>query len=190
MITAVYHDIAGVPHDLTSNEAVLTVVLPAPPTFTPTPKPTATATATPTPVVTATATPSPAPTPTPTPLPTIEITVESDTIDVDDTIQFTATITYPDGSTEDVTGEVTWSSSNPDVATIDQGLATGVSEGTAVITATFDGVEGDPVTLTVTAPAALEWWAILAIVLGVIAAGLLLYALLRGRGGAQPEGAA
>jgi uncharacterized protein YjdB len=111
-------------------------------------------------------------------------------VDVGDTVQFTATITYPDGSTADVTGEVTWFSSDTGVATIEGGLATGESEGTAVITATIDGVESDPVTLTVAAPAALEWWAILAIILGLLAAGLLLFVLFRGRGGEEAAAAA
>ena len=96
-------------------------------------------------------------------------------------------ITYPDGSTEDITGQVTWTSSDTGVVTIGEGgEATGVAAGTAVITASIDGVESDPVTLTVTAPSALEWWAILAIVLGLLAAGLLLYVVFRGRGAEGP----
>ena len=118
---------------------------------------------------------------------TIEITTGGDTIQVGDTVQFTATITYPDGSTEDVTGEALWFSSDTGVATVEAGLATGTGAGTAGITATIDGSEGGPYTLTVTAPAALEWWAILAIILGLLAAGLLLFILFRRRG---PEQAA
>jgi len=115
--------------------------------------------------------------------------VDTETIGIDDTVEFKATVTYPDGSTMDVTGKVTWSSSDPDVATIEFGLATGHSAGTTEVTATIDGITSDPITLTVTAPAALEWWAILAIVAGLLAAGLLLFLMLRsGKGGEAPAG--
>ena len=104
-------------------------------------------------------------------------------------MQFTAAATYPDGTTVVVTGQVTWNSSDTGVATIDvQGLATGEGEGTTEITATFDGETSDPVTLTVTVAAAgLQWWAILAIIAGLLALGLLLFAIGRRRGGKQPE---
>jgi len=117
------------------------------------------------------------------------VTVEDDTIGVDDTVQFTATATYPDGSTVNITGEATWNSSDTGVATINvEGLATGVGEGTAEITATLDGETSNTVTLTVTVPAAgLQWWAILAIIAGLLALGLLLFAIGRRRGGKQPE---
>jgi hypothetical protein len=169
---------------LTSNQAVLviTVVAPTPgptPTLEPTPEPTEEPTPEPT------AEPTPEPSPSPTPLPPVQVVVDSDTIGVDETVQFTATVTYPDGTTVDVTGEVTWNSSNPDVATIVAGLAAGHSEGTTEITAVVDGVAGDPITLTVTVPAALQWWAILAIVGGLLLLGLLLVFLLRRRGGLE-----
>ncbi|MGB2583425.1 MAG: Ig-like domain-containing protein, partial [Dehalococcoidia bacterium] len=120
----------------------------------------------------------------------IELTFESDSIGAGDIVQFTATATYPDGTTVEITGEVSWSSSDPDVATIVAGLATGESEGTAVITASVDGVQSDPITLTITAPAALQWWVILVIVLGLLAIGLILFLLLRRGGGEQPAEAA
>jgi trimeric autotransporter adhesin len=51
--------------------------------------------------------------------------------------QYTATATYGNNSTGDVTSEVTWTSSAPTIATIDSaGLATGVALGTTTITAT------------------------------------------------------
>ncbi|MCX5918261.1 MAG: Ig-like domain-containing protein, partial [Deltaproteobacteria bacterium] len=51
--------------------------------------------------------------------------------------QFTATGYYNDGTSHDITTQVTWSSSNPSVATVDStGLATAFSLGTATITAT------------------------------------------------------
>ena len=117
----------------------------------------------------------------------IEVTLESDTIGVGETMRFTASATYSDGSTADVTGEADWDSSDTDVATIVAGLATGEGEGTTEITATLDGVTSDPATLTVTAPAALQWWAILAIIAALLALALLLFAMLRRRRGEEPE---
>ena len=61
------------------------------------------------------------------------------------TLQFTATAQYSDNSQQDVTASATWSSSNSAVATLESsgqsnpGLATGVSPGTANITASFSG---------------------------------------------------
>ena len=68
------------------------------------------------------------------------------------TNQFTATGTYTDKSTKDLTGSVTWASATQTVATItDAGLATGLGVGTSSITASLDGVSAST-TLTVTAP--------------------------------------
>ena len=59
------------------------------------------------------------------------------------TQQFTATGTYSDDTTQDITDQVAWSSTNPSVVTINTtGLATGVSEGGAGINATLSGVSG------------------------------------------------
>ena len=67
------------------------------------------------------------------------------------TQQFTATGTYSDSSTADLTGSVTWASADPADATIDTtGLATGVAVGTATISATLGIVSGSTI-LTVTA---------------------------------------
>jgi len=83
-------------------------------------------------------------------LTSIEVTPETASIVIDSTQQFTATGTYSDGSTADLTELVTWTSSNHDVATITaSGLATGVSKGTVTITAASNGVT-DTATLTVT----------------------------------------
>src|SRR5271156_4100608 len=52
------------------------------------------------------------------------------------TEQFTATATFGNNTSGDVTSQVTWTSSSPTVATIDSsGLATGVALGTTTITA-------------------------------------------------------
>jgi hypothetical protein len=70
------------------------------------------------------------------------------------TQQFTATGTFSDGSTQNLTTSVTWSSSNTAVATISntsgtQGLVTTVAQGTTTIIATSGSVSGQT-TLTVT----------------------------------------
>jgi len=57
------------------------------------------------------------------------------------TQQFTATGTYSDDSTADITGSVTWSSTDTSVATIDaSGLATPVAEGFTIIDASLGEV--------------------------------------------------
>ena len=71
-------------------------------------------------------------------------------VEVGGTKQLTAVATYSDGSSKDVTGEVTWSSSDSGIATIDPtGLATGISVGDITVTAAFGGVSGSA-TLSVT----------------------------------------
>ncbi len=70
------------------------------------------------------------------------------------TSQFTATGKYSNGTSQDVTATANWTSATTSVATISNtsgsiGLATGVSAGTSVITATLSGVSGTS-TLTVT----------------------------------------
>ena len=62
---------------------------------------------------------------------------------------FTATGYFADGSTQDLTGSVTWSSSNPSVATVNSSgvvtsgsLAAAARAGFATITATASGVKG------------------------------------------------
>lgn len=96
-----------------------------------------------------TTTPTPAPLP-PTPRPelipfavSILITAPSNSIEVGGTLQLAAVATYSDGSTADVTGNVTWLSSNDTVAIVSpSGLVTGVGDGTSQITATLDDVIG------------------------------------------------
>ena len=58
-------------------------------------------------------------------------------------IQFAATATYTDKSTQDVTSSVAWSSSVPNVASVTAtGVVTGVSTGNAAIQATLASVVG------------------------------------------------
>ncbi|HEY1547350.1 MAG TPA: Ig-like domain-containing protein [Kofleriaceae bacterium] len=68
------------------------------------------------------------------------------------TQQFTATGTFTDGTQPDLTMFVTWSSSDPTIATINAvGLATGVGNGTVTITAT-DGTISGTTSLTASVP--------------------------------------
>ena len=70
------------------------------------------------------------------------------------TEQFTATATYSDNSTANVTTTVAWTTSNAAVAKINSaGLATALTSGSATVTATLSGVSGNA-NLAVTVPAA------------------------------------
>jgi uncharacterized protein YjdB len=77
-------------------------------------------------------------------LSSIAVTAENDTTSIatGSTVQLTATGTFADDSTDDVTSHVTWSSSDTTLATVDAatGLVTGVGAGTVTITA------ADPIT--------------------------------------------
>ena len=60
------------------------------------------------------------------------------------TQQFTATGTYSDGSTQNLTGTVGWTSSNTSVATISStGVATSLSAGSTYISASLNGVNSN-----------------------------------------------
>lgn len=63
--------------------------------------------------------------------------------------QFTATGTYSDSSTQDLTSAATWNSSNANVASVSAGLASGLMVGTTTIGATVQSVSSST-TLTVT----------------------------------------
>jgi uncharacterized protein YjdB len=74
----------------------------------------------------------------------------SHNLDVGATQQFSAIGNYSDGSSADISPQVMWASSNPQVATIyANGLATAVSAGTANITATLGGVTSPATALAV-----------------------------------------
>lgn len=85
-------------------------------------------------------------------LKTIAVTPASPNIGIGNTLQFTATGTYSDNSTKNITSSVTWASSNTLFATIgiSSGLATGVAVGTTEITATLGTVVSPNDALTVT----------------------------------------
>lgn len=83
-------------------------------------------------------------------LTSIVVTPPIPVVGVNGTIQFTATGVYTDNTTQDVTSQVTWSSSAANVALISSsGLASALSNGTTTITASDQGLSGSA-TLTVT----------------------------------------
>ena len=85
-------------------------------------------------------------------LQSITVTAANSSVAAGLTDQLTATGTYSDGSTQNLTASVTWSSATAAAATIStSGLATAVATGSSVITATSGSVSGKT-TLTVTAP--------------------------------------
>ena len=82
----------------------------------------------------------------------IAVTPATPSVPAGRTQQFTATATYADNSTQDITASVTWTSSTPAAATIAAGgLATAVAVGTTTITANSGTVSGST-TLTVAPP--------------------------------------
>jgi hypothetical protein len=78
-------------------------------------------------------------------LSSIAVTPANPSITVGVTQQFTATGTYSDSSTQNITSSVTWGSSSTGVATINAGLATAMAEGLTTITATSGSVSGNTV---------------------------------------------
>lgn len=83
-----------------------------------------------------------------TPVTGVTLNIESLSLDEGDTYTLTATVESVDATNKDVT----WTSSNSSVATVDgNGKVTAISSGTAIITATAGG-ETATCTVTVTAP--------------------------------------
>ena len=73
----------------------------------------------------------------------IAVTPANPSVTVGKTQQFTATGTYSDNSTQNLTSSVTWASSNISIATINStGLATAATAGATAISATMGGVVG------------------------------------------------
>ena len=83
-------------------------------------------------------------------LKSIAVAPAAPAIGLNATQQFSATGTYSDGTTQDISGNVLWASTNPSAATINasSGLATGVAAGTTQITAAQGGA-GIPAALAV-----------------------------------------
>ena len=85
-------------------------------------------------------------------LTSISVVPAASSIPVHTTQQFSATGSYADGSSSDLTALVTWKSSSTAVATVDiNGIVTAVAPGTSTISASIGGVTGST-TLTVNAP--------------------------------------
>ena len=90
-------------------------------------------------------------------LTSISVTPGNPAIAIGGRQQFTATGTFSDCSTQDLTGTVTWGSATPGVATISAGgLATATTAGTSLITATSGSIFGST-TLTVNNPQAIDY---------------------------------
>jgi hypothetical protein len=71
-------------------------------------------------------------------------------VPVHSNIQFTATATYSDGKTADITNTANWMGFNNTVLTVSStGLVYGVSAGSAKINATMGTVSSLPVTVTI-----------------------------------------
>ena len=81
----------------------------------------------------------------------IQITPPSVSVGKGQTQQLTATATYSDNTTADISSSVAWLSDDTATATITAtGLLTGVEQGSAEVTASLDGVTGNAVQVTVT----------------------------------------
>jgi hypothetical protein len=116
--------------------------------------------------------------PSPMVLVSIEVTPDSTSIGVGQTAQFTAIGTYSDGTTADITGQVTWST-DESVATFDAGgMATGVASGTISANASLGGAVSNSVELEVVP--SFPWSLTGGLIGGMLAAGLLFF-LLAGR---------
>jgi hypothetical protein len=73
----------------------------------------------------------------------VSVTPSAPSIALGASQQFTATGTFSDGTTQDITGVAKWTSSNDDVAEMDgHGLADSAGRGSSNVTATFNDVSG------------------------------------------------
>ena len=82
----------------------------------------------------------------------IQVSPANSTLPVNTTQQFSALGSYSDGSSRDITAQVSWNSSTIADATVSaSGLVTGVAAGSATITATLNSVSGST-SVTVNAP--------------------------------------
>ncbi|MBI2869173.1 MAG: Ig-like domain-containing protein, partial [Chloroflexi bacterium] len=86
-------------------------------------------------------------------LSSLAVTPATASVAAGQTRQYTATGTYSDTTTADLTAFVTWTSGNTDIARVNAaGLAATYLEGTAGVTAALSGVTSPAAELTVTAP--------------------------------------
>lgn len=84
-------------------------------------------------------------------LQSITITATNGSIAKGTTDQFTATGTFSDGTTQNLTNSAIWTSSNTAVVTISNGIATGASAGSSNISAAQNGITSNSFVLSVTA---------------------------------------
>ena len=92
-------------------------------------------------------------------LQSVTISTPTSNVPVGTTLQLTATATFSDGSTADVTSQTIWSVGLPDLASISngagsRGLLTGLKQGSATVVAVFQGIT-TYISLYVTEPALL-----------------------------------
>ncbi len=88
-----------------------------------------------------------------TPLMSLMVSPANQSIAIGSTQQLQVTGTFADNSSADLTSQVSWSSDTPSVATITSGgMATGVSIGSAVVTATLAGISGTATLMVTPAP--------------------------------------
>ena len=93
---------------------------------------------------------TPAPSPS---LSSISVTPAKASINAGSTQQFQATGKFSDGSTRDLTGQVSWSCATPSVATVTAaGLATAVLGGNAVISASSGPISGSSTVTVISTP--------------------------------------
>ena len=82
----------------------------------------------------------------------LEVSSKSVALPVGDTLQLGAMGTFTDGSLQDLTSSVNWTSSSPGVATVQSsGMVTGLATGSATVTASSGNVKAVE-TLTISAP--------------------------------------
>ena len=76
-------------------------------------------------------------------LQSITVTPKNPALVFGDSVQFVATATYADGSTQDISGAVVWSSTNPATTNVSaSGLVSAVSLGTSTVVASSGGMDG------------------------------------------------
>ena len=83
----------------------------------------------------------------------VKVTPSPAAVPVYDSVQLIATGYYSDGSTRDVTGQVTWASADSSIATVSPtGLLTGVATGQTTINASSSVIASASTSITVTGP--------------------------------------
>lgn len=82
----------------------------------------------------------------------INISAARESIPLGDTLQLSAIGTLTDGTTQDMTGSVNWTSSSPDVLSVRAGLVAGLAVGAAGVTASSGSISAVK-SLNVSAPA-------------------------------------